>query len=63
MGKRDKDTEGFPKERRDARQHGENTPGGDRSRRRGRDREQDDWKIHPREDSPPEWDEEDRPDA
>ncbi|GAA2456576.1 hypothetical protein [Streptomyces macrosporus] len=63
MGTRDRNTDEFPEERRTARQRGGNKPDDDRSRRRGRDREQDDWKIHPREDSPPEWDEEDRPDA
>ncbi|MEE1938467.1 hypothetical protein V1L54_03400 [Streptomyces sp. TRM 70361] len=52
------------------RDHGERAgkmSGTSRSQRSGhgreRDREQDDWKIHPHQDSPPEWDEEDRPDA
>lgn len=63
MGKSDKQPDDFD-EIRDRRQtaQGGSREAGDRSGRpRTRDREQEDWKLHPREDSPAEWDEEDRP--
>ncbi|HZG03892.1 MAG TPA: hypothetical protein VE546_09990 [Streptomyces sp.] len=69
MGRSDRHADDFSDESEITRDHGENAPGGSReggvrSRRRpGRDREEEDWKVHPRQDSPPEWDEEDRPDA
>jgi hypothetical protein len=63
MGKPDKQSDDFD-EIRDRRRtaQGGSREGGDRSGRpRTRDREQEDWNLHPREDSPAEWDEEDRP--
>ncbi|GAA3626736.1 hypothetical protein GCM10023079_16040 [Streptomyces chitinivorans] len=70
MGKSDKHSDDFDeiRNRRQTAQGGSreggSREGDDRSRRpRTRDREQEDWKPHPHEDSPAEWDEEDRPNA
>ncbi|SEQ56062.1 hypothetical protein [Streptomyces radiopugnans] len=71
MGKSDKHSDDFSeiRDRRQTARGGSREGGGpregdDRSRRpETRDREQEDWKLHPHEDSPAEWDEEDRPNA
>lgn len=66
MGSSDKQSDDFD-EIRNERQtaQGGSREGGAPSQKRPqtRDREQEDWKLHPHGDSPAEWDEEDKPNA